>query len=622
MSSLISVITVVRNDLAALQRTVTSIREQRHVNIQHIVIDGDSNDGTQAWLRSVNPPVDHWISEPDQGPYHAMNKGRALASGDWVQFLNAGDRYFDAESLSHLIQITRPDLHLVYGDVWRDALQPTPQKKGLEHNDLGGSLWPQKPVWNRGIFHNICHQAILYNALHLEDQPFDPHFAIGSDCDLLLRWSARFGEIRFAQTQQVVVRYRGQGLSQQHAMLALQERRISFRAHLRQPWLKTLNQLNLIRQILKLEYFNNRRGLNESKKICILSLRRRGGSVRYATAMIDGLDHSEHDIYVSEYCEENYPKHAILVTTYRDGLSFVISTIFYLPKFIFKILPKLVMKEYKIVYFPYVHYWNFLLVPLFKYFNIKIFCTIHDGIPHAGDGHWMDRFNAKICLRHSHHLIFLSEFVRDRLKREMGFTAQSSVIQHGILNVKLNHDENPPERPFPETFNLLFLGRVRAYKGLDLLLNALPHLDKNKFANLTIAGEISKELEYVLDSESSDRITWIKRWVSETEINELLMGAHILVLPYREATQSGIVTLGISSNIAMVCTRVGALPEQLRHDECIFTEADPLSLAEGINRLMNDRDLYGQLQQKLKDKANGSCWRQDAQQLKDLFLSV
>lgn len=95
-----SVITVVFNALDALQATVTSVQAQEYGDIEHIVVDGGSCDGTVDYLRSLENRLSLWISEPDKGIYDAMNKGLQLARGDYVHFLNAGDTFVDKHTLS------------------------------------------------------------------------------------------------------------------------------------------------------------------------------------------------------------------------------------------------------------------------------------------------------------------------------------------------------------------------------------------------------------------------------------------------------------------------------------------------------------------------------------------
>lgn len=90
---LISVITVVYNCAATLEQTICSVIEQRYDNIEHIVIDGGSTDGSVDILRRYDDRLEYWLSEKDAGIYDAMNKGVALARGEYVGMLNADD-YF------------------------------------------------------------------------------------------------------------------------------------------------------------------------------------------------------------------------------------------------------------------------------------------------------------------------------------------------------------------------------------------------------------------------------------------------------------------------------------------------------------------------------------------------
>ena len=89
----ISVITVVYNGASSVKSTILSVANQEYPDIEHIVVDGGSTDGTQEILRHHEDKISCWVSEPDRGIYDAMNKGVALASGDIIGFLNADDTF-------------------------------------------------------------------------------------------------------------------------------------------------------------------------------------------------------------------------------------------------------------------------------------------------------------------------------------------------------------------------------------------------------------------------------------------------------------------------------------------------------------------------------------------------
>lgn len=87
----ISIITINYNNLAGLKKTMTSVLDQTYTNIEYIIIDGGSTDGSKEHIESCNESLAYWVSEPDKGIYHAMNKGIDQATGDYLLFLNSGD---------------------------------------------------------------------------------------------------------------------------------------------------------------------------------------------------------------------------------------------------------------------------------------------------------------------------------------------------------------------------------------------------------------------------------------------------------------------------------------------------------------------------------------------------
>lgn len=112
----VSVITVVRNDAAGLARTLDSVAAQDYANRQMVVIDGGSTDSTLETLRQHATAINTWISEPDEGIYHAMNKGVALADGEWLLFMNAGDEFSDINALSSAVALVKDDVDVIYSD--------------------------------------------------------------------------------------------------------------------------------------------------------------------------------------------------------------------------------------------------------------------------------------------------------------------------------------------------------------------------------------------------------------------------------------------------------------------------------------------------------------------------
>jgi glycosyltransferase involved in cell wall biosynthesis len=115
----ISIITVNYNDVTGLQRTVKSVQEQNLTNYEHIIIDGASTDGSKELIERQQSRFSYWVSEPDQGIYHAMNKGITKMVGDYVLFLNSGDHFKNKSSLSALVSSIDPisPQQFIYGNI-------------------------------------------------------------------------------------------------------------------------------------------------------------------------------------------------------------------------------------------------------------------------------------------------------------------------------------------------------------------------------------------------------------------------------------------------------------------------------------------------------------------------
>lgn len=114
---LVSIITVSFNAASTIRETIASVLSQRNIDLEYIVIDGASTDGTVDMIRSYGPQIAHFLSEPDLGIYDAMNKGIDIASGDIIGILNADDTYAAPDVLASVVAAFNPDVDAVYANL-------------------------------------------------------------------------------------------------------------------------------------------------------------------------------------------------------------------------------------------------------------------------------------------------------------------------------------------------------------------------------------------------------------------------------------------------------------------------------------------------------------------------
>ena len=153
----VSIITVVFNAKEDLKKTMQSVFSQTYNNIEYIIIDGGSTDGTVDVVESYKDRISYFKSEKDKGIYDAMNKGIEQATGEWLNFLNAGDMFVDSQVLEKIFKNPLDNVNLIYGSiVVRDILgkdiatvQP---KKFTKFNIV---------FWGTGT---LCHQAMFVSS--------------------------------------------------------------------------------------------------------------------------------------------------------------------------------------------------------------------------------------------------------------------------------------------------------------------------------------------------------------------------------------------------------------------------------------------------------------------------
>lgn len=115
----VTVITVCYNAVSTIENTIRSVLAQTYDNIEYIVIDGGSTDGTVEVIRKYSDRIAKWISEPDKGIYDAMNKGIESATGEWINFRNSGDVFATPDSVARMFSTpVDSDVAVLHGDCY------------------------------------------------------------------------------------------------------------------------------------------------------------------------------------------------------------------------------------------------------------------------------------------------------------------------------------------------------------------------------------------------------------------------------------------------------------------------------------------------------------------------
>jgi glycosyltransferase involved in cell wall biosynthesis len=135
----ISIITVCYNRVATIEKAIQSVLNQDYKDIEYIIIDGYSKDGTQAIIEKYANRITHYTSEPDNGMYDAINKGLALATGDIVGLMHSDDEFYDTGSVSKIVAAFEKSRSI--GGVYGDGIYVSnDSEEKLIRNRIGGDF--------------------------------------------------------------------------------------------------------------------------------------------------------------------------------------------------------------------------------------------------------------------------------------------------------------------------------------------------------------------------------------------------------------------------------------------------------------------------------------------------
>jgi glycosyltransferase involved in cell wall biosynthesis len=228
-----------------------------------------------------------------------------------------------------------------------------------------------------------------------------------------------------------------------------------------------------------------------------------------------------------------------------------------------------------------------LLIPaIIKY---PLVTTLHDVIPHQGEDNIISRIKIQLICMYSDIIIVHGKNLKKLLLKKYGDDTKVSVIPHGNM-----HQYNVNTQIIPRKNNILFFGRMFEYKGLSYLIKAEPYVSETiKNFEFVIAGkgeDLTKNKKYIVNNR---HFVIHDEFLSESKMIKLFSQCSIVILPYIEASQSGVVQLAYSFKKPVICTRVGALDEVVKNGKTgiLIEPKNSKQLANAIIKLIKNPGL-------------------------------
>jgi glycosyltransferase involved in cell wall biosynthesis len=213
-----SIITVTYNAEKVLEDTIQSVIFQTYRNVEYIIVDGASKDHTLEIVNKYHNRINKVISEPDKGLYDAMNKGIQLATGDYLCFLNAGDKFHDSETLQKIVHTLKgqelPDV--IYGET------AIVDEEGhfLHMRRLSTPAHLNWKSFKQGML--VCHQAFFVNRELAINHLYDLQYRFSADFDWCIRIMKKAKCLH--NTRLTLIDYLNEGMTTKNHKASLKER--------------------------------------------------------------------------------------------------------------------------------------------------------------------------------------------------------------------------------------------------------------------------------------------------------------------------------------------------------------------------------------------------------------
>jgi glycosyltransferase involved in cell wall biosynthesis len=259
------------------------------------------------------------------------------------------------------------------------------------------------------------------------------------------------------------------------------------------------------------------------------------------------------------------------------------------------------------------------LIQLLRPLGIPLVLTVHDAIPHSEGGSgtsaredaWRERMRAAASVVTTHGESCIADFRR----ASPGFKGETVSSMHGVLMV-------PPAKgapTAPEAARILFFGRMWAYKGLDVFIDAIDILARRGVAHEAIVAGRGPEMTRLgARMEAMPTIKTINAYISPAETGRLFQSATVVALPYKDATQSGVLASAYGNSRPVVASATGGIPDVVTDgvNGLLVPPGDANALADALERVLTSKPLVATLTEGARQTASGLLnWDRIAEQL-------
>ncbi len=307
-------------------------------------------------------------------------------------------------------------------------------------------------------------------------------------------------------------------------------------------------------------------------------------------------------------------------------------------RYYYKLLAHLSRSDSKIVHIQWLRFEfieGVLISRIMQLMGKKIIYTAHNVLPHNKDG-FLIRKKLGLVYRVQNKILVHTSFIKNQIISSFKIpSGKIHVTHHGVYNreknVEINRDRARKKLNLRENVKvILFFGIIQAYKGFDTLTAAIDQLENSTDYDILVAGRVSKvyeqEFKALVAKTKSKNYTYLLRFLSEEEVEYCFAAADVTVLPYKEASQSGVLFMSYTYGVPVIAPDLGGFSEDVLQTKTgyLFEANNSQSLAASIRQFEKDWTNAGDREKQfiINFAKNNYSWDASCKKIVELYKSM